>query len=171
MFTRLYLWMRTLPQELRDGWQKNRLWFWQMITFITGLVVLAFNRFVVQNDTLDLIVVVAMPWLAAIAVALRLSLKKFPPLKHRFEATVFFPIKMALWFQVVGSFLILWRETQLGPDAFDELFLLLFIVPIEWALTRLYYHRLTPLPVIKLLFVALLLGIVSFLFFTLSITA
>jgi hypothetical protein len=170
MFTRLYLWLRSFPSEMRDGWQKNRLWFWQMVGFIVGPILLFINRLFLQNDILDLIVVVAVPFIAAIAVALRLA-KKQTPLKNRFEETVFFPIKMALWFQVLGTFLILWRETRLGPDAFDELFLLIFIVPIEWALTRLYYHRLTPRPVIKLLFVALLLGIVSFLFYTLSVTA
>ncbi len=171
MFTRLYLWIRSLPNQYQDAWRKNRLLYWQMVAFPFGLTVLMLNRFFVQNDIVDLIIVVAIPWLCAIAVAVRLGRRIALPMRHRFDQTVFFPIQMALWFQIVGTLLILWRETRLGPDAFDELFLLIFLVPIEWALTRMYYHRLMPLPIPKLLVVAFLLGLVSFLFFTLSVTA
>lgn len=171
MFTRLYLELRALPKRLRSAWHHNRLHFFQFVVFWTAVFLYALNRACLQIEAIDIAVVLGVPLLSFLATEYRLGrldeTKKIP----FFEAMALHPVRSALWLQLFGSFVLLLQRTAMGPASFDEIFLWIFVLPIEWVLLMLLKRKPTPHVQVKLAIVFLVVFAVSFLFFTLASTA
>lgn len=171
MFTQLFLNLQSFPKRLKAAWTQNRFAAVQSLATMAALVVFLLNRIFYEWTWVDFFVIVGIPFFSYVGTMVRLlRQKKGSPIPF-FEAMVLHPVKTALWFQLFGSVILLWTRTSLGPDAFDELFLWIFVLPVEWILVFLFQRRAVSHTALKLSVVALVVFAVSFLFFTLSATA
>jgi hypothetical protein len=171
MFTKLYLELRAIPDRLRLAWRHNRLHFFQFVLFWGALLVFLINRLLMNVQAIDVAVVLGVPFVSFVAVEYRLGRIGDVPKTPLFDAMVLHPVRSALWLQLLGSFSLLLQRTAGGPASFDEIFLWIFVLPIEWILFTLLKRKLAPHTQAKLAVVFVIVYGISFLFFTLASTA
>jgi hypothetical protein len=171
MFTHLYLDLRALPQRLRSAWRHNRIYFFQFALFWVAVMFYALNRAWFEIEAFDIAVVLGVPLVSFMVAQFRLGrIDESTKLPH-FESMTLHPVRSALWLQLIGSFVLLLQRTSMGPASFDDIFLWIFVLPIEWVLLMLLKRKTTPHVQAKLAVVFLFVFAVSFLFFTLASTA
>ena len=171
LFTKLFLELRAIPDRLRSAWRHNRLHFFQFVLFWGALFAFLLNRLFLDLQAVDIAVVLGVPIVSFVAVEYRLGRIGDAAKTPHFEVMVLHPVRSALWLQLFGSFSLLLQRTAGGPAAFDEIFLWIFVLPIEWILFTLFKRKTAPHAQAKLAVVFALIYGISFLFFTLASTA